>query len=168
MLALSTHCGGPTAIELRLAREEDANLLWIWANDPATRAASFSTEPISWPDHVAWFRKVLSDPQIVLYIVLGNDEPVGQIRFDPYEGETATVSFALAPEHRGKGLAAASLRTACSTYAAATGRPEIVAFIKSENARSLRAFTRAGFVTRRSVLVRGSEAVELRLAGGLA
>jgi UDP-2,4-diacetamido-2,4,6-trideoxy-beta-L-altropyranose hydrolase len=58
-------------------------LLWQWANDPQVRNASFSSGPISWETHVAWFNDKISIPRAEMFIA--EDErgiPVGQIRFD--------------------------------------------------------------------------------------
>ena len=153
-------------VEVRLADEQDAHLLWTWANDAVTRAASFSTEPIPWSDHVAWLENALSDPHTTIYIVVANGANLGQIRFAPSEDKAAEVSIALAPEWRGKGLATPSLRRACGTYAAATGCTEFVAFARRENERSIRAFTRAGFEVTCNTIVRGADATELRLVTG--
>ncbi|MGH9508910.1 MAG: UDP-2,4-diacetamido-2,4,6-trideoxy-beta-L-altropyranose hydrolase, partial [Terriglobales bacterium] len=53
-------------LRLRRATEQDCRLLWEWANDPDTRANSFSSELIPWDDHQRWFRAKLSDPACLL------------------------------------------------------------------------------------------------------
>jgi len=42
-------------LRLRCAAEGDSRTIWSWANDPETRAHSFSTEPIPWEKHTTWY-----------------------------------------------------------------------------------------------------------------
>ena len=44
------------AVRLRRAEANDSRMIWSWANDPLTRAVSFSSDPIPWESHVEWFR----------------------------------------------------------------------------------------------------------------
>ena len=49
-------------LDLRRAGPDDCATLWEWANDPLTRAQSFSPTAIPWDSHVAWFEARLADP----------------------------------------------------------------------------------------------------------
>ncbi|ONF92001.1 hypothetical protein BWD14_14905 [Leptospira santarosai] len=40
---------------LRLAQDDDLELLFQWANDPLVRQMAFHSEPISLDDHKNWF-----------------------------------------------------------------------------------------------------------------
>ena len=42
---------------LRVADWGDVDLLFSWANDKEVRKNSFSSEPICYEEHLAWFRK---------------------------------------------------------------------------------------------------------------
>jgi len=134
---------GPPA--LRPAAPEDVGLLWLWANDPATRANSFSRDAIPWETHRAWYRAKLASPDSRLWLLEWRRVPVGQIRYDRVDGGTARISFAVAPGYRGRGLGtrllALSAERACRELA--VGRLEGITLAR--NAASARAFVAAGF-----------------------
>jgi UDP-2,4-diacetamido-2,4,6-trideoxy-beta-L-altropyranose hydrolase len=131
-------------MRVRPARTDDIHLLFEWANDPVTRQMSFSSVPISWEEHEKWYHNVLAEPDVVLMIVETQERgiwlPVGQVRIDG-EGK---LSFALAPEHRGRHLAAPVLRMAVEYYVSRYSRG-LIAYVKAENRSSQKAFIRAGF-----------------------
>ena len=91
------------ALIIRAAGPDDCRFYWTVNNDPTTRAVSMSTAPIPWASHATWYPARLSDPLTHLYVAEHGGVPVGVVRFD-LEGEDATISVALAPEHQGKGL----------------------------------------------------------------
>jgi UDP-2,4-diacetamido-2,4,6-trideoxy-beta-L-altropyranose hydrolase len=132
-------------VRLRQATPDDARLLFDWANDPVTRANSFSTEPIPWPDHTRWLERRLADDACALYVVEdATGRPVGQVRLDD-AGDETVVSVALAADARGRGLGTAAI-SAAARSAQRNGAPRRVrALIKPENTTSLRAFETAGF-----------------------
>jgi RimJ/RimL family protein N-acetyltransferase len=72
------------------------------------------------------------------------DRPVGVVRFDGRGGE-AEVHIIIAPEARGRGVAARALGAACEHASREMGYALIIARIKEDNAASRRAFARAGF-----------------------
>lgn len=131
-------------LDVREARWNDIELVWRWANDPETRSASFSSQSIPWDSHERWFRERMADPDTLLYIGQLRETPIGIARFERH-GSAATVSLNMAPEARGRGLAAPFLRLA-DARAAAAGVRQIHAYIKRSNSRSLAAFQNAGFV----------------------
>lgn len=135
----------PLSIRLRRARAEDSRLLWEWANDPMTRANSFSSAPISWETHSKWFEQKLTNENCKFFVAqnwLG--EPIGQIRFE-IENTEAVVSTSIAPLMRGCGYGTRLI--ACGTAELfATSEAKIIhAFVKSENKVSFRAFLSAGY-----------------------
>lgn len=141
-------------IELRPADALDAERLFRWANDPDTRAGSLSTAPIPWDDHVAWLDRVLASPAIDLRVACLDGEPIGQVRLDR-DAEGTTLHYSLAPEHRGRRLAAPLLIAATSERTSGPGRdqaprgPEVPrlavrARVKADNLASRRAFELAG------------------------
>ncbi len=135
---------GQDPVRVRPAEEEDATLLFEWANDPLTRAMSFHSDPISRPEHERWFRRVMSSAGVLLLIAeveQGEDwVPCGQVRID----KDGTTSISIAPRYRDRRLALPALRAAL-IYAGQHGHQELKAFIKPENERSHRIFCQAGF-----------------------
>jgi UDP-2,4-diacetamido-2,4,6-trideoxy-beta-L-altropyranose hydrolase len=142
-------CG---SLRLRRVEESDCRLLWEWVNDPLVRSASFSTEQISWDNHVSWFHGKLADHNSAQYVVEAGSRPVGQVRFQ-IEGGSAVVSVSLASEFRGKGLGAVVVAMATEDLFRTTPVTRADAFVKPGNTASLRLFNRAGFaqseITRR-------------------
>ena len=90
---------------LRLVTKEDVNLLFHWANDRTVRQNAFSTEPIPYEDHVAWFAKMMGDPTVKNYIMYetAENKAVGQIRFSVEEG-IALIGYSVDESWRGRGL----------------------------------------------------------------
>ena len=90
-------------LRIRRATRADCRMYWEWANEEAVRAASFSSEPIPWETHVAWFEKRVEAPDCRLYLACDPaGRPVGQVRYE-LEGDEAIVSISIPAEHRGKG-----------------------------------------------------------------
>jgi UDP-2,4-diacetamido-2,4,6-trideoxy-beta-L-altropyranose hydrolase len=152
-------------LSLRPVREDDCRLLWEWTNDPAVRAASFSSDEIAWEEHAAWFRKRTSDPRCLMFIAVDGETPVGQIRYD-IDGETAVVSISVAPSGRGRGYGTGIIRAGSEELFAATHVSRIVAWVKPDNAASVQSFRKAGYAAAETTTVRGLPAHRLTLTRG--
>ena len=136
---------GAEGLRLRRARAEDVRLLWEWANDPEVRAPSFSTGPIQWETHVAWYAEKFGQNKSLMLIAEDDDgAPIGQIRFDLNGGE-AELNLSLAKEKRGIGLSAPLIKAGVRELFASTECGRVHAFVKPQNTASARAFEKAGF-----------------------
>lgn len=147
-------------MRLRAACAEDARLLWEWANDPDVRSASFSSAPIVWESHVAWFEERLSRDASVILIAENEDgRPCGQIRFEQRPDGDWEVDVSIEKTMRRRGLArlliALGVREMLRLYPGAT----IHALVKSENAASAKAFEKANFTAVGTAQKRGSTAI---------
>jgi RimJ/RimL family protein N-acetyltransferase len=150
-------------IRLRPTLPEDSQLLWRWANDPQVRAMSFSTEPIPWERHAAWFSTKLSDPSALLYIATDTSgRQIGHIRYE-VDGARAAVSLSVAPEFRGIGYGKKMLLLGIEELFRGSGTKAVDAFVKPCNTASLRVFEAAGFRNEGTIRVRGQEAIHLRV-----
>lgn len=135
-----------TALAVRPAGAADCRRLWEWANDPATRAASYRSGPIGWEEHVSWFARNVADPASAMYVVEGDAGPIGQARFAVDAGH-AEVSVSVDAGHRGGGTGAAVIRAATDQLMADRPLVRVVdAWIKATNAGSIGAFARAGWL----------------------
>jgi UDP-2,4-diacetamido-2,4,6-trideoxy-beta-L-altropyranose hydrolase len=137
----------PTKIDFRKADLSDCDRVGKWANDPLTRAMSFSSssEAIPPEKHRVWFRDHLQDPCCEFYIALNqNRAPIGQARFEVKDGE-AVISVSLSKDYRGLGLGRRLICSANERFFADRGRMKIIARIRHENVASVRSFTRAGY-----------------------
>lgn len=131
---------------LRPAAAPDTYALWLWANDPETRAASFGRGPIEWADHVAWLTTVLRDSTRRLYIAESADgRPLGSVRFDLLDNGVLRLSYALSPEARGQGLAQPLVAAGVQVLRADGLRASVQAEVSSDNPRSLRVFRNLGW-----------------------
>ncbi len=142
-------------LRLRSAREEDCKMIWEWANDPETRKASFSSDPIPWEDHREWFRTKLADVHHRFFVAYNDrDEPVGQVRFD-CTGKNAVISVSIAPTMRGKKYATELVTLGCRAAFADCEINVIDAFIKPENKASVAVFEKSGFTARAPTNIKG-------------
>lgn len=89
---------------LRVADKNDLIILYEWTNDPEVRKNSFSDKKITLEEHNKWFYNKLKSKKTDRYIYICEDVPVGQIRID-YENNIGTISYSIANEYRGHGLA---------------------------------------------------------------
>jgi UDP-2,4-diacetamido-2,4,6-trideoxy-beta-L-altropyranose hydrolase len=150
-------------LRLRKVEQRDSRLLWEWANDPAVRNVSFSTDPIPWEQHVKWFDSKLADSNTRHYVV--HDEqalPVGQARYE-LDGVRAVMSINLAPSLRGRGFGSAILELATDQLFRDTSVAAVNAYVKPENEASVRLFLNAGFTRQATVSVRGQQAIHFVL-----
>lgn len=148
---------------LRPVTLADCRRLWQWANDPLVRAASFSSEPVSWQEHLKWFGTQLSNLRCYYYILV-NDEaaPIGQVRFDTANGE-AEINISICSDCRGCGYGTRAITMASRHLFQVAAVNRICAHIKSDNSASISAFTRAGYKVAGNKTVNGCEASELVL-----
>ena len=144
---------------LRPAAAGDRLPLWRWRNDPATRRASFDRREIPLDEHTRWFERSLALDERRLWIVTADGADVGVVRLD-FEGPTATVSLALAPEARGRGLGSAALAALAAEAFGSLGLATLRAHVRRDNRASLTMFRRAGYTAG----ARTPEAVEFVLA----
>jgi RimJ/RimL family protein N-acetyltransferase len=127
---------------LRLAIAADAYALWLWANDADTRAASNGRAPIAWSDHTTWFHERLNNgAAAVLMLELNDDRPVGCIRFESADDwKTARLSYVIAPEERGAGLARTLVSSGLNWLRDRHPGVEVRADVMPDNVRSMHVF----------------------------
>ena len=133
------------AIALRPVEPGDRDLLLEWANDPATRAASFYPARIEPDAHRRWFAARLGSPDAGIWIGEIEGRPIGQVRVIRTDGTKGEVSISLATEARGRGLARPLLLAALSEAAERLGVTTFVAAVRPGNGASLALFRGAGF-----------------------
>jgi RimJ/RimL family protein N-acetyltransferase len=131
-------------LRLRRATGADALKLWQWRNEPETRVASFTRDPIEYDDHVKWLETKLGDRDVFVLIAIGEGEAeIGYVRLDVH-GDAAEVNLSLDRAHRGRGLGTSAIRAA-TEYAVSLGIARVTARVRPENTVSIRAFRAAGF-----------------------
>lgn len=132
-------------MRIRTVTLDDADVLLAWRNDPATRAASRSTESVDTDEHRRWLTTMLERPDALLMIAEDDGEPVGHVRFVGSDG-SAEVSIVIAPEHRGKGLGRSMLIAAHQQFRRTSPGVRVRAYVRAENQPSHAMFRAAGYV----------------------
>ena len=123
---------------LKPATMDDADLLFAWRNDPATRQASHTTAPVQRSEPREWLSRSLGNPARRLYIAEEGGIPVGTVRADFADG-VWELSWTVAPNARGRGVA----KRMVAALARAIADP-IRAEVKATNAASARIAEHAG------------------------
>lgn len=132
-------------LRLRRATKEDANLLYEWRNDEATRRYSFNQDKVTFSSHLDWFTDSLANPDRCILIAENDTLPIGVFRFDKIES-SLEVSIYLDPALHGQGYGTRILETGIEYVKA--HYPEITKLsgkILAGNVASKKAFLKAGF-----------------------
>jgi RimJ/RimL family protein N-acetyltransferase len=133
------------AMQLRPATQEDAGLLWQWANDPLTRANSFHGEAIPWSQHIDWYAAKLRATETRIWILEYRQIPVGQIRYDRIAPALAQISYVVAPGWRGRGIGTQLLTRSSPLACSELGVRRLQGITFAANIASAQAFRRAGY-----------------------
>ncbi len=88
---------------LRKATMEDMDMIFAWANDPIVRQNAFCMELIPYENHVVWYKKIMESPDVLQYILMNHEVPVGQIRLNVEPDQSAEIDYSIVKEYRGKG-----------------------------------------------------------------
>lgn len=99
---------------LRPATADDAARLLAWRNDPVTRKWSHNSEEIDFDDHVRWLANTLQRTDRRIFIAEIDGVAVGTTRAD-FDGSAWELSWTVAPEARGRGLAGVMVRLLANT-----------------------------------------------------
>lgn len=135
---------------LRRAEESDREMIFGWRNDPWIVGLSAGRRAVTRAEHDEWFGRTVADPGALLFVVEAGGVPAGQVRLirggEAGEGEAA-ISVYLLKEHTGRGLGAAAIAQGCAeAFAQWSALRRVRAQIRRDNAPSIRAFEKAGFV----------------------
>ena len=101
--------------EVRNANNKDMELFWVWANDGQVRINAINKEPITIETHSRWFQTKLSNCKCTIYLILIENRPVGQVRFD-VEENFARIDYSIAKQFRGRKIGKTLLKEAISKY----------------------------------------------------
>lgn len=150
-------------ITLRKVQREDKAFIFKLVNNPEVRAMSFCTDYISWKTHCCWFASQI-DKGYPFYIALYNTDPCGYVRLEKnipgkWDNTDLTLTIAVSPKYRGKGIGATIITTACQLTLKNTPFRRIYAYVKQNNVRSLRVFDKSHFKRTGTTIKSGSSAV---------
>lgn len=131
-------------ITLRRIRSDDGDLIREWRNDEDAVRFSVTGRPVSPGEHATWFAGQVDDPGLLFWIAEQQGNPVGQVRV-ALSGGAGTVSIAVAPGRRGRGIGTSILRVLLSEMVHHPEVSTLTALAHQGNTASVRAFERAGF-----------------------
>jgi RimJ/RimL family protein N-acetyltransferase len=135
-----------STVRVRPAEARDLYCLWLWANDPETRRASFGRETIRWSDHVAWFERQRRDEAPIFIAETTDGQPIGSVRFDTGDGwRTARLSYVVAPEARQQGWSRQVVTHGAQLFRLQRPDATITARVMADNVASLRVFRGLGW-----------------------
>ena len=120
------------SMNLKKATINDARDILDWRNDKDTRENSFSNEIIDYESHIKWFEKKLSDNNCRMFILIDNNEKIGQIRVD-INNKIGEISYMISPKYRGKGYGIGEVKV-------------LTALVKSTNKSSQKIFLKNEYV----------------------
>jgi UDP-2,4-diacetamido-2,4,6-trideoxy-beta-L-altropyranose hydrolase len=150
-------------IRLRSVQEDDCRLLWDWANDPDVRTGSFSSEPISWEQHLKWFKSKMADKDCLIFLAADSEgSPIGQARFERKK-DNARISVSVRKGFRDSGYGSRIIELASKKVFEVFDIQKIDSYIKIENKPSKSAFTNAGYKEIGLKTIKGHRALHLRL-----
>jgi RimJ/RimL family protein N-acetyltransferase len=130
---------------LRRATKEDRDLLFRWANDSLVRENSFSTEKISYDEHVKWFDRLLNRNDCIQYIYMDDDCSVGQARIT-LKDDTAEIGYSICTEKRRLGYGQDLLHIISErVWEDFPDVKKVYGEVKPENIASQKAFLDAGY-----------------------
>jgi RimJ/RimL family protein N-acetyltransferase len=132
-------------VSLRQAEIVDAAPLYRWRIDADTVRHSLAPPPASLDEHRGWLEALLREPAVALYVAHDDERgvDVGTVRLDRRGGGEAEMSITVAPDERGRGYA----RQLIARGLEAAAGCRVIARVKADNLRSLRAFAALGFAT---------------------
>jgi RimJ/RimL family protein N-acetyltransferase len=130
-----------TALNYRSANDNDARLLFDWANDADVRINAFNSQSIEWEDHLQWLKRRFSDPGTEIFIFSEHDHPVGQVRLEATEAGYL-IDYSVDRMHRGKGIGKSMIRQIMGMV----GKRPLLARVKESNKASLSVFESLGFM----------------------
>jgi len=133
-------------LTFRLANYNDAELFFRWANDSSARENSYQKAPISYNDHITWFKKKMSFCAESFYIFQNMEGiPIGQVRIETSGAKEATISISIDINYRKQGYAVEMIIKASESFLLKHKDFEIHAYILKTNESSYHCFLKAGF-----------------------
>lgn len=135
-------------LRVRPAEPKDWARLYGWRNDPATRAASVTQEPVELTAHVKWLEATLKKASVRLFVATDDStgRSVGTCRMDLRNKTTVELSVTVDARARGEGCSTGMVAWLVShTHGEFPGVRLLTAQIREENVASLRAFAEVGF-----------------------
>ncbi len=132
-------------ISLRPATMDDRDVVFHWRNDPFVVAHGSFLREIEWEEHKKWFQETVLGSSRKMFIVLHEDNPIGQVRFDRQSEREAVLSVYLLQPFIGRGWGVLAIRMGSAAIFGTWDIDRIVACVRHDNLSGRSAFLKAGF-----------------------
>ncbi len=142
-------------IKLRLAKLNDIDTYFNWANEDSVRKLSFNSEKISYQDHKVWYQNQLNDKNCFMYIFY-TDKDIGQVRILKLSNTNAVINISIDEKYRGKGYGVQMLVMSIEIFRKSFPNIKINAYIKIENIASKNIFEKSGFKLKDTLFYKNS------------
>lgn len=130
---------------LRDAELSDRDFFLALRNDEVSVRFSYTKQEVGKLEHARWWKETNDHLLVAEHEFYdGIEKRLGLVRLTPLDDATCEVHFILAPEFRGRGLAAGILAMARGV-AKELGYTHLIARVDAPNTKSLRAFLREGY-----------------------
>jgi len=136
---------GEPAISLRPVTAADRDTILCWRNDPYIVAKGSSHREVQAEEHRMWFEETIRAERRKMFIVLNQDNPIGQVRFDRERETDCVISVYLLRHFTGKGWGVEAIRVGCNLIFQAWDVERVIACVRLDNPTGLSAFCKAGF-----------------------
>lgn len=129
----------------------DCDLIFSLSNDSLVRANSFKQNKIEYEEHCNWFKKTITDKNILFFLIFENDSEkdfIGQIRFkrECEKSNECVISLSITEPFRGKHIAKDFIEIGIKELKKNWKTVDtIIAEVKDENTASNKLFIKGGF-----------------------
>ena len=134
--------------ELRFRKADIMDLMrvYTWRNQQEIVKQSRTGQKVSLKEHKEWFKKAINSDQVVMMIIENEWTAIGQLRFDNIKAKIWEMSIYLEESEVGRGRGEYLIKAGCRELIKEDAMvTKIVAQIRFENIRSIKAFKKAGF-----------------------
>lgn len=132
-------------IRLRPAATEDARMVFEWRNDPFILFRGSSQRAVTLEEHARWFAETIKGESRKMFIVVLDERPIGQVRFDRSNEMDCVISAYLLEEFTGKGYGVAAIRQGCAEIFKLWDIEKVIACVREDNGAAHSGFIKAGF-----------------------
>jgi UDP-2,4-diacetamido-2,4,6-trideoxy-beta-L-altropyranose hydrolase len=123
----------------------DRDMVFRWRNDPFVVAQGSFHRGVEWEEHQGWFEETILGNSRRMFIVLDQENPIGQIRFDRKGQRECVVSVYLLQAFTGRGLGVQAIRMGCAAIFEVWDVDRVIACVRLDNQASRSAFLKSGF-----------------------
>ncbi len=146
----------------RKARVDDIKIYYKWINNPEVRIQSYNSSLVDFENHKNWFESKIKDELYFMLIFQNLDkQKIGQVRIQKIGDKESLIGISVDENHRGNNHASRMLNIASKYFLSLNSDFIINAFIKVKNLGSEKAFKKAGFEFKQTVVHENSNSFHL-------